>query len=93
LALWKISPNDPHVESAISLTIGLCSDKDAEVRFTAACALSAIGPSAKSAVPVLTKMLEDKNEWVRKAAADALEKIKNGKKQEGLQQPPPPPSR
>ena len=47
----------------------------ADVRWSAAVALGAMGKDAKQAVPALKKMLQDPSEEVRKAVAAALKEI------------------
>ena len=60
---------------AIKPLASLLADRDAEVRWRVAHALSTIGPRARPAILALTKCLKDQVPQVRLAATDALWKI------------------
>ena len=60
------------VKEALPSLIKALSDKEPDVRKSAADAIMRIGPYAKDAIPALIKALTDKESEIRRTAADAL---------------------
>lgn len=73
--LRAIGSFGPDAAPAAESLLALLSDKDAEIRGSAASALSQIGPGAAKAVPELSKLLSDSSPRVRGQATLALKSM------------------